>query len=140
MSKKQSQQSQQSQQSNYCPCNSGKDFNNCCKPFLLGSSIPDNPEALMRSRYTAYTMANIDYIVQTMQGPAFVGFDKISAKDWAESANWQSLKVLSSSIDSPESGRVEFIAKYKINGKMFKLQEHSVFHFIDNRWFYVDKC
>ena len=38
-----------------CPCGSQKQYEQCCGPFLDGRAIAPTAEALMRSRYTAYT-------------------------------------------------------------------------------------
>ncbi|MDR1126989.1 MAG: SEC-C domain-containing protein, partial [Treponema sp.] len=48
-----------------CPCGSGKQYTDCCEPFILGVQKPLTAEALMRSRYTAYTVHAVDYIVST---------------------------------------------------------------------------
>ncbi len=47
-----------------CPCQSGKKAKSCCAPILKGSPAT-SPEALMRSRYTAYATGNINYIMTT---------------------------------------------------------------------------
>nr|WP_316226808.1 SEC-C metal-binding domain-containing protein [Bradyrhizobium sp. SZCCHNS3052] len=38
-----------------CPCGSGLPYDRCCGPYLDGDDQPPTAEALMRSRYTAYT-------------------------------------------------------------------------------------
>ena len=58
-----------------CPCGSKKNYADCCQPFIELKKIPETPEQLMRSRYTAYTQANMDYIVRTMRGKAAADFD-----------------------------------------------------------------
>ena len=58
-----------------CVCDSGKLSNACCDLYISGQKPAPNPESLMRSRYTAYTQANIDYIVATMRGAALDGFN-----------------------------------------------------------------
>ncbi|MBK5938172.1 hypothetical protein CCR96_02550 [Halochromatium roseum] len=40
-----------------CPCGSGHTLADCCEPFLAGTTMPATAEALMRSRYTAFTQA-----------------------------------------------------------------------------------
>lgn len=55
-----------------CPCKSGKRYADCCEPFITRINLPETPEQLMRSRYTAYSQANIDYIMGTMKGEASV--------------------------------------------------------------------
>jgi SEC-C motif-containing protein len=45
-----------------CPCQSEKSYKDCCKPFVDEQALPQTPEQLMRSRYTAYSQAHIAYI------------------------------------------------------------------------------
>ena len=87
-----------------CPCDSQKKYLYCCEPFIMGKQIPETPEALMRSRYSAYTMANIDYIKETMRGNALVGFQELDAKRWAKRVTWIKLKVLKSVTKSLSLG------------------------------------
>lgn len=123
-----------------CPCGSKKNYLDCCGAFIDGDSIPSTPEELMRSRYTAYTKANIDYIMKTMRGPAAEHFDPKAAKEWAEDASWSGLQVLKSTIDPEDEnkGTVEFIANYILDNKWKVIHEISEFHRIDGQWYYVD--
>jgi SEC-C motif-containing protein len=120
-----------------CPCGLNKNYTDCCGAFISGASIPSSPEELMRSRYTAYTQANIDYIVATMKSPAADRFDATTARAWAQQAKWEKLEVISTSAQPPR-GFVEFIAYYEENRKRYTLHEASEFHLIDGRWFYID--
>lgn len=120
-----------------CPCDSDKSYSECCEPYISGNKIPETPEELMRSRYTAYAQANTDYIGQTMKGPAAVGFDAEHAKQWSKQIQWQSLKVIRSDYKDKE-GMVEFIATYLVNGNKDFIYEISAFYREDNRWYYVD--
>src|SRR5438552_688094 len=95
----------------HCPCCSKKSYESCCGPYLSGIAQAPTPEALMRSRYTAYSKANIDYIAHTMQGRAAEGFNPEEAKKWAKSIRWIRLEVLSASMDG-DRGEVEFKAYY----------------------------
>lgn len=122
---------------NLCPCNSNKDRDHCCLVFINNQAIPKTPEQLMRSRYTAYTQLNVDYIAATMKPPAANDFDKISTRSWARQVKWLKLEVIKSSAEG-DKGYVEFIAYLKENGKACELHELSEFHFIDGRWYYVD--
>ena len=51
----------------------------------------------MRSRYTAYTRADIEYIQRTMRGLALQGFNAESAGQWARQIQWLNLKI----VDAP---------------------------------------
>lgn len=116
-----------------CTCGSQKPYTDCCQPFVSGKAKPTTPEQLMRSRYTAYTQANVRYIRSTMRGPALNGFNAAHAKQWAKSVTWQKLQVLKAS-----NTQVEFAAYYEANGTQKILHELSSFEYIDNQWFYVD--
>ncbi len=121
-----------------CPCGSQQPFDNCCGQFIQQNQLPSTAEALMRSRYTAYTLNNIDYIAATMRGKAAEGFDPVSAKQWAESVKWLGLQVLEHEVVSADRAYVEFIAASEYQGQQQELHERSEFHRIDGRWFYVD--
>jgi SEC-C motif-containing protein len=95
------------------------------------------PEALMRSRYTAYTQANIDYIVRTMCGPSAVDFDPIAVKKWTKSLRWVRLDVLSASTEG-DKGEVSFKAFYTKKNKPYVLTEISLFEKIEGEWMYVN--
>ena len=69
--------------SKQCSCGSNSTYLQCCGQFIDGLSLPITPEALMRSRYTAYTLADIAYIKKTMRGKATIGFDETEAGHWA---------------------------------------------------------
>lgn len=119
-----------------CPCCSNKPYESCCEPYLKGILRAPTPEALMRSRYTAYSQANIDYIVHTMQGAPAENFNPEEAKKWANSIRFVRLEVLSSSMNG-DKGEVSFKAHYVKKNKPYVLAEHSHFERINGQWKYV---
>ena len=122
-----------------CRCSSGKQFSDCCQPFLNGNKLPQTALQLMRSRYTAYNQVNIDYIQQTMSGDAAAGFDPQNAKQWAENIRWCGLKIIDPGQQRTdlEKDEVEFAAKYVIGEELNILQERSEFHKINGNWLYM---
>lgn len=48
-----------------CPCGSNKPFDYCCRPIVEGQKAAPTAEALMRSRYTAFALGAIDYLIDT---------------------------------------------------------------------------
>lgn len=94
----------------------------------------------MRSRYTAYTLADIAYIKKTMRGKAAIGFDEVAARHWASSVFWLSLAVLQARPHATDThiGYAEFIAKYLDKNTIRSIHEISEFHQIDGAWFYTD--
>ncbi len=120
-----------------CPCGSDKNYDECCGIYINDQTKPATPEQLMRSRYTAYTQANIDYIQRTMQAPASDRFDAESARQWAATVEWLGLEVIHSNIEK-DKGYVEFIARFNEHDKKNCIHEISEFHQINGQWYYVD--
>ncbi len=119
-----------------CPCGLGKSYLACCGLYIeQGQAVPD-AEALMRSRYTAYTQANIPYIQKTMRGSASKGFDPDSAQGWASSVVWEKLKVLDFR-EQDDKAMVCFKAYYSFGGKQEILSERSLFKRVDGVWYYT---
>jgi SEC-C motif-containing protein len=122
-----------------CPCGSGQPLDACCAPFVRGDAVPDTAEALMRSRYTAYTQEAVDYIVAT-HDPATSGeVDRDATAQWAREATWTGLEI----VDTVAGGRgdaegvVEFVAKFELKGQALTHHERSEFKRIDGRWYYA---
>lgn len=119
-----------------CPCGSNKSYSECCGLYINGHKKPEVPEELMRARYTAYTQANIDYIIKTMKPPASNNFDEKSAKEWAKNVTWLGLEVLKATTHHCV-GYVAFIARFNVQGKKDSIHEYSEFHQINGEWYYV---
>jgi len=47
-----------------CPCGTGHGFDDCCGPIISGTPAP-SPEALMRSRYSAFVVGDISHVDRT---------------------------------------------------------------------------
>lgn len=124
-----------------CPCGSKKSFETCCQPYLTGKAIPETAEQLMRSRYTAYTTVDINYIKNTLAPESRHDFDPKTTKDWAEHAKWKGLKIMSTERGTANDtkGTVEFTATYEQDGKGFDHHEVSQFRKSeDGQWLFVD--
>jgi len=118
-----------------CPCDSGEDYADCCGRFIEDGIVPDTAEELMRSRYTAYSFGDADYLYATWHPTT-------RRKDLQldEPVNWLGLEIKRTEAGGPEDreGLVEFIARYKIGGRAHRLHETSRFLRRDGRWCYVD--
>ncbi|MFN3454926.1 MAG: YchJ family protein, partial [Pseudobdellovibrio sp.] len=121
-----------------CPCQSQSVYEECCKPFLDGIKKANTAEKLMRSRYTAYAMADIDYLKKTLAPESRSDFDPATTKKWAQSAKWKGLKILSTDkgLEGDVKGTVEFIATYEQDGEGLDHHEVSTFRKSENgEWF-----
>ena len=118
-----------------CYCGSGKEKELCCLKFIEGSELPKHPEALMRSRYTAYLLGNGEYLLKTTLKENRYENDVKLISEHAKSTEWLKLEVLKST-ESGDSGFVEFKAYFRENKKIHVHHEKSDFLKIEEQWFY----
>lgn len=88
----------------------------------------------MRSRYSAYVLGLQAYLLDTWHAssrPASLDPDS------DRGLKWQGLSVLSASQDG-DQGQVEFVARYKCNGRAGRMHEISRFVQENQRWYYLD--
>mgnify|MGYP001572661587 FL=1 len=118
-----------------CPCGLPHSYEDCCDRYLSGNAPAPTAEALMRSRYAAYTLALEPYLLATWHPdtrPAALGLDaKLRPK-------WLGLQVKRHQQTDATHAEVEFVARYKIDGRAFRLHETSRFIREDGRWYYLD--
>jgi SEC-C motif-containing protein len=115
-----------------CPCGTEKTYQDCCEPFHKGMSNPPTPEALMRSRYSAYVKAQEPYLKATLLPESRKDYDPEAVREWSKKSEWLGL-----TIDSAQGSKVEFTAKYKTDGKILEHHEVSTFKKVGDRWFFV---
>lgn len=120
-----------------CPCGSEKAYENCCGLYIDNKQHPQTPEQLMRSRYSAYSLAKIDHIKNTMKGKALIGFNALEAQQWTEQVTWLGLEVIQAEPTTSDVGFVEFAARFRENNKIQVIHEVSEFHREEGFWFYV---
>ena len=77
----------------HCPCGSGKDLAKCCGPLIEGGPAP-TAEALMRSRYTAFTLGNIDYVDSTHASDMAEPFDRAEGQAMVDEFKWRGLEIV----------------------------------------------
>ncbi len=123
----------------------------CCGPYIAGAELPPTAEALMRSRYTAFKMQQEDYLRDTWHPstrPSEPIVDKKEHIQWLGLEIKSSLRLRKRQADQPEDpdkDTVEFVARYKVNGRAYRL--HEISRFVREpdpavggkmRWFYLD--
>ena len=96
----------------------------------------DAPTALslMRSRYTAFTQLNENYLRYSWHPDTCPKNIHLNVN-----THWLGLKIKNTIAgeEKDTTGEVEFIARSKINGKASRLHERSQFRRVDNRWVYL---
>ena len=110
-------------------------YGDCCGRYVENFSACPAPDAeqLMRSRYTAFALGRVDYLLATWH-PDFRPADlKLEA-----ATKWLGLEVKSHEVLGPDAARVSFVARSALNGRATRLRENSRFVREGGRWFYTD--
>jgi SEC-C motif domain protein len=136
-----------------CPCRALDPvplaYAQCCQPWHGGwaSGVrPATPEQLMRSRYSAYALAHPNYPDgQAMLQYLLATWHVSTVPDDLELSptQWLGLQVVHTE-QTDQAGIVEFIARYKVDGKAHQLHEVSRFVVMPAgsaqvaQWVYID--
>lgn len=104
----------------------------CCGPYHIGQPAPD-AESLMRSRYSAFVLGDVPYLLATWhssQRPAELTLEA--------GTKWLGLDIRQHRVTGEHMAEVEFVARFRVGGKAVRQHERSRFVREDGRWFYVD--
>ena len=121
-----------------CPCGrttpkgQALSLADCCGPLHVGLAAPD-AERLMRSRYSAFVLGNVPYLLATWhssQRPAELTLET--------GCKWLGLEIKQHRVTGTNTAEVEFVARFRLGGKAVRQHERSRFVREDGRWFYVD--
>lgn len=123
-----------------CPCGTGIAYEKCCLPAIKGERPAPTAEALMRSRYSAYVKVETDYIFETTHPKHRSDYDAAGTKEWAESAEWRGLEIVSVEQGGADdtAGEVEFIARFEEKGELKVHHEIAGFKKEKDRWFFSE--
>jgi len=123
-----------------CPCGSGITYSECCEPVISGNRQALTAEQLMRARYSGYVFAQMDFIFESTHPEHRQGYDHAGTKEWAETAEWQGLEIISTNRGGVDdsTGEVEFIARFNEKGNARVHHEAGQFKRKDGRWYFTD--
>ena len=110
-------------------------FSACCERYLSDFAATPAPDAesLMRSRYSAFVLGRLDYLLATWHAstrPTDLTLDA--------AAKWLALDVRLLRLVDADHAEVEFIARYHEGGRAVRLHERSRFVRESGRWFYLN--
>jgi SEC-C motif-containing protein len=122
-----------------CPCCSGKNYNNCCKPYH-SETLATDAILLMRSRYSAYSLSLCDYIISTthLDNPEYkedINLWKKEILEFCEKTNFEKLEILNFNLDK-EISYVTFIAYLSQQKRDISFLEKSTFKKVEGKWLY----
>ena len=94
----------------------------------------------MRSRYTAFATQEIRYLEVSHDPETRHQFDEEQAKEWSSKAEWSGFEILKLQDGGPDddTGVVEFVAHYSIEGEAINHHEISEFRKRKGEWFFHD--
>lgn len=117
-----------------CPCLSGLPYGECCGPLHHGDAAASTAEQLMRSRYSAFAVADAGYLTATWHPstrPALLELDP--------DLHWYRLDIIAvhGGEERDTAGVVEFEAYYRSPGGAGTQSETSRFVRESRRWYYL---
>ncbi|MYZ08543.1 hypothetical protein GT028_14360 [Streptomyces sp. SID2999] len=114
-----------------CPCGLPGNYADCCGRFHAGDVAAPSAEALMRSRYSAFVVGDVEYLVRTWHPGT-----RPERLDLDPGMRWTGLEILGTEGGSAfhSTGTVTFRASYRGGS----LHERSRFERVDGAWVYVD--
>jgi len=117
-----------------CPCGNGGSLAECCGPIVRGDRPAATAEQLMRSRFTAFAVGDVDHLQRSWAPETRPGEVTLPPQRWTR------LEIIDT-LDGRElsaTGIVEFRAHYELDGMAGSLHERSNFRRHEGRWVYVD--
>ena len=120
-----------------CPCGTAERYDLCCGRLHRRSAEARTAAELMRSRYSAYAVGDLDHVWRTWHPrtrPAEIAPDP--------DLTWTGLEIIDvvAGGQDDETGAVEFRASYSRNGQPGVRAERSIFERRRGRWVYVEEA
>ncbi|SJM91535.1 YchJ family protein [Crenothrix polyspora] len=119
-----------------CYCGLKLHYSDCCEPYHNTSKLAQTAEVLMRSRYSAFVVKHVDYLLATWDAtkcPANLNLSN-------DTTVWLRLEIIRchKGRETHSQGTVEFKAYYQQDGQHFVLHEISRFKKNQGTWLYID--
>ena len=122
-----------------CPCGSGKALSHCCQPILANPKQAPTAESLMRARYTAHVLQQVDFVLQTVHPAQRQYHDQATIETWMAQTQWEKLTIVQTTKGGAQDqeGWVWFEAAYRQKGRRAYHREYSYFQRVDSQWYFV---
>jgi len=117
-----------------CPCGSNITFATCCENIHKNPKEIQSAEMLMRARYAAFTVHNIDFIYQTFHPTTRRYQNKKDIEQWAKENKWMQLEIVRTTHNTVEF-KAYFLDK-ELNTQVH--HEKSTFKIFQGQWYYLD--
>ncbi|MGW0803771.1 YchJ family protein [Nonomuraea sp. NPDC002799] len=117
-----------------CLCGLPAPYQDCCGRLHRGEGVAATAERLMRSRFSAFGVADAAYLLRTWHPD-----DRPARLDLDKKVRWLRLEVLECTGGSVvhTEGTVRFRAHYVDRGRPGEMEELSRFVRFEGRWVYA---
>ncbi|GLW98506.1 YchJ family metal-binding protein [Microtetraspora sp. NBRC 16547] len=117
-----------------CPCGTAAPYRDCCGRLHRGEAAATTAEALMRSRFSAFSVGDADYLLRTWHPST-----RPERVDLDGGPRWVRLEILETTGGSAfhAEGTVRFRAHYRDHGTPGEMEEHSHFVRHAGAWTYT---
>lgn len=122
----------------FCPCGRSTakgqpmTLQACCGRYHAGQAAPD-AESLMRSRYSAFVLGDVPYLLATWhssQRPAELTLEA--------GVKWLGLDIKQHRETGADTAEVTFVARFRVAGKAIRQHERSRFVRVKGIWYYLE--
>ena len=109
-----------------CFCDKKYLFKDCCEPFINQKKYANEAVDLMRSRYTAYSLKNKNYLIYSSAESAYHDMLTLNVN---ETIQWLSLQIIRTTKGKLNDtvGKVHFKAFFECNHSISFVEEISTF-------------
>jgi SEC-C motif-containing protein len=117
------------------------EYEKCCGLYIKDGIPVPTAEKLMRARYSAYALGEIDFIMDTHEvDPKEAEESRKATEDWAKGSEWQGLEIIKTSKGGEEddNGTVEFKAHYMVDRARYTHHEISRFERKNGKWIFAE--
>lgn len=117
-----------------CPCGLPATYQECCGRLHRGLAAAPTAEALMRSRFSAFSVGDAGYLLRTWHPAA-----RPPRLDLDRATRWTRLEILETTGGTVfhTEGTVRFRAHYTDAGEPGSMEEHSRFVRHEGGWTYT---
>ena len=123
-----------------CPCESGEKFEACCYKYISKAEFATTAEKTMRARYSAFVKSDLDFIRDSFHPDKRSDYSEDEIAKWATESDWKGLTIESveGGLENDDEGKVEFKARYSLEGIDHIHHELSTFKKLEDTWYFYE--
>ncbi|MGK5089519.1 YchJ family metal-binding protein [Bdellovibrionota bacterium FG-2] len=108
--------------------------------MIKGKRVAQTAEETLRARYTAFTLQEVDFIIDSHHSKTKKDLKREEVEDWAKNSKWLGLRIVQTDKGTAQDteGSVTFCAQFEADGKQEDHWEHALFEKEDGKWRFLD--